>query len=156
MEDKKIGFYLGLYTTKHGTKNEKSLAETMWSLTGNKKNGKQTEGNSAQRSPFSLWLGKFLSASQVATNGKTIGGPLAKFCATGNLILNMSHSTVPLFLDQAKASLVGDSITASINRHGALHATINEYRFRSSLLSTLKSSAFENFLILKKYVKDQI
>ncbi len=97
------------------------------------KTGKQTEGNSKQRPPFPLWFEKLLSASQAATNGKTIGGPLAEFCSRGNLILTMSHSTVPLLLDQAEASLVGDSITASINRHGALHATIKEYWFRSSL-----------------------
>ncbi len=132
VEDQKIGFYLGLYTTKHGTENEKSLAETMRSLTAHEnKIRKQTEENSAQRTFFSLGLGKLLSAARAATNGETIGGPLAAFCARGNNIFNMSHTTVPLLVDQAEASLAGDSISASINRHGAVHATINDYRFRS-------------------------
>ncbi|EFX68055.1 hypothetical protein DAPPUDRAFT_114909 [Daphnia pulex] len=133
VEDQKIGFYLVLYTTKHGTENEKSLAETMRSLTVHEnKIRTQTEENSTQRSFFPLRLGKILSAARAATNGETIEGPLAAFCARGNHIFHMSHTTFPLLLDQTEASLAGDSVSASINRHGAVHATINDYRLRSA------------------------
>lgn len=133
VEDKKIGFYLVLYTTKHGTENEKSLEETMRSLTVHEnKIRKQTEENSTQRSLFSLRLGKLLSADRAATNGETIGGPLAAFCARGNHIFHMSHTTFPLLVDQAEAPLAGDSVSASFNRHGAEHATINDCRLRSA------------------------
>jgi hypothetical protein len=44
----------------------------------------------------------------------------------------MSNTTFPLLVDQVEASLAGDTVSASINRHGAEHATINDNRFRSA------------------------
>ena len=87
VEDQKVGFYLGLYTTKHGTENEKVLADTMRALSSyENKNQKKQQEEPVERTPFSLGLGRLLSAACGATNGETIGGPMAAFCALGNSI----------------------------------------------------------------------
>ena len=144
VEDQKVGFYLGLYTTKHGTENEKVLADTMRALSSyESKNQKKQQEEPMERTPFSLGLGRLLSAARGATNGETIGGPMAAFCALGNSIFLMSHDTVPLLIEQAEASLIGDSITASINKCGSVYATIHDYRFRSAEAEIEKLSYWE-------------
>jgi hypothetical protein len=134
VEDQKVGFYVGLYTTKHGTENEQIFANSMRALTAfdvKKANQLRLEPD-VEQSSFSLGLGRLLSAARAATNGETIGAPMAAYCARGNKIFEMSHTTVALPLEQAVSFLSGQKISASINKFGTVYATINDYVYRSS------------------------
>ena len=61
VDDQKVGFYLGLYTTKHGTENEKILADTMRALSAHEtKNQQKIKDKLVERTPFSLGLNLLL------------------------------------------------------------------------------------------------
>ena len=84
------------------------------------------------RSDASIGFGRLMSGARAATNGETVGAPVAAFCALGNDLFEMSHETTILPLTQARAFVQGEQLTASINKHGTVFATIHDYVYRSS------------------------
>ncbi len=134
VQDQKVNLYYGAYASKHNNENEKALTELMRSLTVYEKrqharNNKvkiseeetnevqeQTPGDKPPRYEASFGLGRLLSGARAATNGETVGAPLAAFAARNNKIFRMSHETAPLPLNEAKAYLQGKHLRASISK----------------------------------------
>jgi hypothetical protein len=149
VENQKISLYYGAYASKYSSENGKALAELMRSLNAYEERRLLKEqqvadeiekeadlhvvsDNNPARSDASIGFGRLMSGARAATNGETVGAPVAAFCALGNDLFEMSHETAILPLTQARAFVQGEQLTASINKHGTVFATIHDYVYRSS------------------------
>ena len=160
VHDQKISLYYGAYASKHNSDNEKSLVELMTALSKYEekirnvkpKDHEEHESNSqpqhAQRSHASIGLGRLLSGARAATNGETVGAPLASFAARGNRIFEMSHETAVLPLTQALAYLLGEPLRSSINRDGVVLASTYDYVFRTRDDETIASMTYWDFVTI--------
>ena len=171
VRDQKVSMYYGAYTTKHSTDCEKALAEAMLAIEKHENrvrkqqeqadkdkeryqreqemqedNMEQPQLPTSRRSDYSIGLGKLLAAIRAATNGDTIGGPLAAFVLLGNDIFAMSHKTVPLSLTQAIAYVEQQNIYATITRFGEVKATIHDYVFRATRNQDIEAMNFWTFV----------
>lgn len=99
-----------------------------------------------KRSDASIGLGRLLSGARAATNGETVGAPLAAFAARGNLIFNMSQQTAVLPLTQAIAYVTGEPLRLSINRDGIVMATIYDYVFRTRDVTLISKMLYWHFV----------
>lgn len=100
------------------------------------------------RSDSSIGLGRLLTAARASTNGDTIGAPLAAFAARGNKIFEMSHETALLPVAQAVAFLKKEPLTASVNKHGNVYATILDYVYRNSEEQSICDMNYWDFIRL--------
>ena len=171
VRDQKVSMYYGAYTTKHSTDCEKALAEALLAIEKHENrvrkqqeqaekdnerhqreqemqedNMEQPQLPTSRRSDYSIGLGKLLAAIRAATNGDTIGGPLAAFVLLGNDIFGMSHKTAPLPLTQAIAYLEQQNMYATITRFGEVKATIHDYVFRATRNQNIEAMNFWTFV----------
>ncbi|EFX66259.1 hypothetical protein DAPPUDRAFT_116575 [Daphnia pulex] len=147
VENQKISLDYGAYASKYSSENGKALADLMRSLNAYEErrllkeqqvaDGIEKEAdlhvvsdNNPARSDASIGFGRLMSRSREATNGETVGEPVAAFCALGNDLFEMSHETAILPLTQASAFVQGEQLTASINKYGTVFATIDDYCFQ--------------------------
>jgi hypothetical protein len=162
-----VSLYYCCYTSKHTDENEKALAELMRALNAYeaKVEAQQRQASAARqsrivleeedesindsldllsllRSDYSIGLGRLLSGAGAATNGETVGAPLAAFAARGNKIFEMSHETSYVLLTQALAYLNGFDLNASINRQGIIMAGTHDYVNRSPSLEAMNMWEF--------------
>ena len=147
--NQKVSLYYGCYASKHTDENEKALAELMRALNAYEaklkaeqqqnlqsameleKDDLQPFSTTATRSDSSIGLGRLLSGARAATNGETVGAPLAAFVARGNKIFQMSHQTSVVLVTQALAYLKGLELNASFNKKGVVMASTHDYVYRS-------------------------
>ena len=149
VENQKVSLYYGAYASKYSTENGKALAELMRALNAHEERrllkqqqmAEQTENetlinvvpdNNLTKLSASIGYARLLSGARAATNGETVGAPIASYCALGNDLFVMSHDTVALPVPQARAFIRSEKLTASVNDNGIVLATIHDYVYRSS------------------------